>query len=345
MLSIRDMNDDTEPVERKVQLTGGSTYTVSLPKTWAIDQHIEPGATVNLYEQGDQLVMTRGPNGTGSEPQRAEITAGNRDSPSLSLSVASAYIAGCDEIHVADLRTREQRRAVIQAIRRFVGLEVMTETESTLTARTMLAVGDLSPEQTLAQIERTTLEMHHEAIAAVTSADGETGSHIAQQDDDVDRLFALVSRGFQQSLVDPAVTMGDGTLLPFEYYMAARQLERVADHAEKIASIAGRLDGPPPEELSTELTALGERTQGIVQDALAALLESPDDAAFSAVVTEAEQLTDELAALDEQLYVRDLSDGYLLSLVVDSLTRTTQYGVNIAEAGLQARHREGPGVV
>jgi len=345
MLSIRDMNDDTEPVERKVQLTGGSTYTVSLPKTWATDQHIEPGATVNLYEQGDQIVMMRGENGAGSEPQRAEIVAGNRESPSLSLSVASAYIAGCEEIHVADLRTRQQRRAVIQAIRRFVGLEVMTETESTLTARTMLAVSDLSPEQTLAQLERTTLEMHHEAIKAVTSADGTTGAHVAQQDDDVDRLFALISRGFQQSLVNPAVTMGDGQLLPFEYYMAARQLERVADHAEKIASIAGRLDGPPPEELSTELTTLRERTQGIVQDALAALFESPDDATFSAVVTEAEQLTDELAALDEQLYVRDLSDGYLLSLVVDSLTRTTQYGVNIAEAGLQARHREGPGVV
>jgi len=82
-----------------------------------------------------------------------------------------------------------------------------------------------------------------------------------------------------------------------------------------------------------------------VQDALAALLESPDDAVFSAVITDAEQLTDELAALDEQLYSQDLSDGYLLSLVVDSLTRTTQYGVNIAESGLQAGHREGSGAV
>jgi phosphate uptake regulator len=335
------MNENQDPIERKVQLTGGSTYTVSLPKDWAGNQDIEPGSHVNLYSRGDQLVMTRSRDGPEATEDVTGIEAGEREPAAIAHSVASAYIAGCDEIRIEDIRSHEQRRVVVRTIRRFVGLEVMTEDEGSMVARTMLDAGDLSPEQTLAQIERTTLEMHHEAIAAVVGADGGVGQQIARQDDDVDRLFALVSRGFQQSLVDPAVTMGEDELTPFEYYMAARQLERVADHAEKIATIAGRLDGKPPDDIADELVELGNRSRGIVERAIDGLLDAEERP--GAVVAAAEQLLIEIETTDEQLYEVGVDDGYLLGLVLDSIERTVQYGVNVAEAGLQARHRGATG--
>jgi len=331
------MNENTDSVERKVQLTGGSTYTVSLPKAWATEQSIEPGTQVVLNSRGDQLLMTK-----ESDPARegstATLDAGEHGATTLSLSVAAAYTAGCDEIHVESLHDTDKRRAITRVIRRFVGLEVMTETEDTLQARTMLDVGDLSPAQTLAQVERTTLEMHGQALQAIVEADVSLAEQVATQDDDVDRLFALVSRGFQQSLVDPAVTT-DGHLTPFEYYMAARQLERIADHAEKVATLAGRLTDSPPADIADELVSLGERSRALVRKALSGLLAEDDTSELTAVVVEAEDLLARLDALDEQLYERDPEDGYPLGLAVDSLTRTTQYGVNIAEAGMQAAHR------
>jgi phosphate uptake regulator len=337
------MNDITDPEERKVQLTGGSTYTVSLPKEWAGEQEIEPGCHVDLYSKGDQLVMTHR-EGTGeSDQQTTHIEADGRDPATLSLAVASAYIAGCDSIHVEEITDNDRRRASIQTIRGLVGLEVMTEDETSLRAQTMLDAAELSAEQTLTQLERTALEMHEFAIEAVIDGDGETGVEIANQDDDVDRLFALVSRGFQQSLVDPAVTMGNETLSPFEYYMAARQLERIADHGEKMATTAGRLDDRPPSDIATELRELGERSRDIIRQALSVLLavDGPDTEALGTVIADSEAVLADIATLDEQLYERDdLSDGYLLGLVVDSITRSTRYGVNIAEAGLQACHRE-----
>ena len=332
------MNDTEDGVERKVQLTGGSTYTVSLPKEWAGSQDIEPGCRVNLYSRGEQLVMTRSGCGPEADKHVATITAGTEDPAMLALSIGSAYVAGCDEVHVEDIRTTEQRRALVRTIRGFVGLEVMTEDETSLVARTMLDVGDLSPEQTLAQLERTTLEMHGRAIDAIVDADGEGGAQIARQDDDVDRLFALVSRGFQRSLVDPAVTMGtDDDLTAFEYYMAARQLERVADHAEKIARTADRLAGPPPDDVSGDLVAFGSRARSVVQQSLSGLLDETGE--LGTVIADAEALLDDIEAMDEQLYGRQLDDGYLVGLVLDSIERTVQYGLNIAEAGLQVRHR------
>ena len=305
------MNHDTLTVERKVQLTGGSTYTVSLPKKWADRQGIEPGTPVRLHVRGDRLVMTRGEEPDDDSPGTT-IDASTQEPATLGLSVAAAYIAGCEGLRVENVGNGGKRRAVRRAIRRFVGLEVMTETEQSLSARTMLDVAELSPSQTLAQIERTALDMHHESIEALVSAEGDLGEQVAGQDDTVDRLFALVSRGFQRSLVDPAVTT-EGDRSPFEYYMAARQLERIADHAEKIATLAGLLDADDAD--------------------------NADNADLGDVVAAAETLRADLTGLDERLYDRGLSDGYLLGLVVDSLVRTTEYGLNIAEAGMQARHR------
>ena len=330
------MTTDNDPIERKVQLTGGSTYTVSLPKGWAGGQHIEPGSTVNLYTRGDQLIITRGTPESGSGRQ-ARIDASDRDPATLALTVGSAYVSGCDEIRIEGLERTGDRRAVSRAIRRFVGLEVMAEDETGLTARTMLDAADLSPQQTLAQIERTTLEMHADAITAVVEADGELGDRIVRQDDTVDRLFALVSRGFQRSLVDPSVALSRNGLSSFEYYMAGRQLERVADHAEKIAEIATRVDAAPPEDIAEMLVAYGERSRDVLRDSLAGLLEADQD--LSAVVSESEELLSDIEALDETLYTTDVEDRYHHGVVLDSIERTVQYGVNIAEAGLQAKYR------
>ena len=331
------IDNNKQTVERKVQLTGGSTYTVSLPKEWAGRHDIEPGCRVTLHSQGEQLVLTRSGCGPEEAMDVTTIHAEEDDPATLSLSVAAAYVAGSEEIHVEDIRTTAQRRALVDSIRRFVGLEVMTEDETSLVARTMLDVGDLSPEQTLAQLERTTMEMHERAIDTVVDPDSDVEESIARQDDDVDRLFALVSRGFQQSLVDPAVTMGDSGLTPFEYYMAARQCERIADHAEKIAMTASRLDGTPPADLAEDLVDVGARARTIDKRALSGLLETPAD--LGDVIADAERLLEDIEAIDQQLYERQIADGYLLGLVLDSIERTVRYGVNIAEAGLQARHR------
>jgi len=330
------MNDRADPIRRKVQLTGGSTYTVSLPKGWASDRGIEPGSQVDLYSQDGRLVVTASEDAAVTD-HAGTVVAGSRGPATVARSVAAAYVAGCDEITVEQIQQDEQRRAVVRTIRQFAGLEIMAEDGDSMTARTMLDVGTLSPEQTLDQIERTTMEMHSGAVDAVVEANGDALELLARQDDDVDQLFALVARSFQQSLVDPAVTMGD-ELTPFEYYMAARQLERVADHAEKIAAIAGRLETTPPADTTDDLLTLSERARSVLGRALAGLLEG--EGTYDAVVADAEALLAEIEATDERLYEQGIADGYLLGQVLDSVERTVEYGINIAEAGIQASHRE-----
>ncbi len=49
-------DDSTDPIERKVQLTGNSTFVVSLPKEWALEQGLESGASMYLYPHDDRVI-------------------------------------------------------------------------------------------------------------------------------------------------------------------------------------------------------------------------------------------------------------------------------------------------
>lgn len=326
-----------EPVERRVQLTGGSTYTVSLPKEWATEHGIDSGSVVHLHSRRDRLLLTS----ADDDDSRGEtrIVAGDREPADLSRTVSAAYVAGCETIEVVQ-PDRTQRRAIREAVRGLVGIEVHAEDEDRLVARTMLDVGDLSPEQTLVQMELTALTMHEEAVDAVASADAEAARRVQRQDDAVDRLFGLVCREFQRSLVDVDVSRGDAGLTTFEYYTCARQIERVADHAEAIASVAERIEDAPPEDVSSQLDELAESSRSIVRRARSGLLDGAEPSTLGTVVADAEAVTDDAAALDRELYERGLSEGYLLGSVLESVARTAEYGVNVAEAGLQAALRE-----
>lgn len=330
------MADGDGPIERKVQVTGGSTYTVSLPKDWARDQGVESGSTVRLYSRDDRLLVSN--DGDGGR-RSVTIQAEGREPEDLARSVESAYIAGCEEVRVEGMLENDQRRGIRDAVTGLVGIEVHEEDESSIVARTMLDVGDLSPEQTLVQMKLTALSMHEDALDAVLEGDSEKGRRVAHQDDDVDRLFGLICREFQRSLVNVDVPMRGGELTKFEYYTAARQLERIADHAEKIAEVAERGGSTPPEEVGDRFDELGRRSRNLVGRSVDGLL-GADETDLGSIIVDAEGFVDDAEALDRELYERGADDAYLLGTVLDSLVRTSEYGVNVAEAGLQVEMRD-----
>lgn len=329
------MTAGQEPIQRKVQLTGGTTYTVSLPKSWAEAHDIGTGTPVDCFVYGDRLLITK--NG-GDDRHETRIDARSRDPDDLAWTVSAAYVAGVDTVEIEGVDTRDRRRAVRSAIADLVGFEIDEADDETVVVRTMIAVDNVSPEQTLMQMEMTTLSMHEEAIDAVLSGDAERAHRIERLDDDVDRQFALLSREFQRSLFDISGAATPDRLTAFDYFTAARQIERIADHAEKIAGVVDRMETTPPTEVNDELRSLGKRSRDLVRDALRGLV-NPNDAALEAVLATADDVLADAEALDRTLYDGSYADGYSLAIVLDSTVRTTEYAVNVAEAGLQASIR------
>ena len=325
------------PYERKVQLTGGTTYTVSLPKTWARTHGLDVGDRVSLHPRGDRLLVTKA---AATEGDRSvTVPAGRYDPPRLARIVTAAYVAGVTAVRIAERPNSADREAIRAAVAGLVGVETAEETTEAVVVRTMLDVEDLSPIQTLAQLESVTLAAHEAAVEAVVTADGEAGRRVAVDDDASDRLFGLVAREFHRSLVDvTADAVGDG-LTTFDAYTVARQLERVGDHAAKIGRVADRIDAAPPAAVADDLDALATDARRVVRDALSATLDDRDPDRLCSVLADGEAVVEAAGELDRELYGRDLVDGYALATVLDSLIRTAEYGRNVAEAGLHASLR------
>ena len=220
---------------RKVQVTGGSTYTVSIPKSWANDNGVSAGSTVEFYPEGDSLFMT--PTGDDDRTEGSlDIT--NLEGTELIRAVTTMYVSGFDVIVLESGRiTNDQRRTIREATQSLVGLEVLEETKGEIVIRDLLDSSELSIHNAVTRMRLIASSMLEDALLALRDLDRDLAADIIQRDDDVDRLWMVVSRIFRATLRTPKASeeLGLPREVCFDYHSSARQLERIGDHATKIA--------------------------------------------------------------------------------------------------------------
>lgn len=325
---------------RKVQLAGGSTFTVSLPKQWASEHNIEAGDQLRLHPHKDGSLLVRGESDQTTEKgdTTARVTIDHRSQTDIIRTVQALYSVGYDVSTLTgrnslDTRTR---RTISTVVRRLIGLEVVEETESRMILRALLNPADVSIRQTVIQLQLVALSMQHDAVTALETGDTELAKHVIERDNEADRLFWIVDRHFQRALSDLQEVDRLGVDRPefFGYYTTARNLERVADHAEKVAAVTTRI-GTTPKAVIEDIVTFAHRSHDIVEDAASVLLAGGDvDVAYGALAAR-DELTTELETFDRRLYREDIPDACLFGLVLDSINRTAEYGGNIAEGAIQ----------
>lgn len=323
---------------RKVQLAGGSTYTVSLPKRWAAEHGIEAGRRLRLYPNDDgSLVVQTHPERDGGQATTG-VNVDDLSDDALRRTVHALYVVGLDEFSLSTARTfdDDRRRTVTNAAQGLIGLETVEETDQRLVLRSLLDPADVSIRQSVLQLQFVALSMYDDALSAF-EGDVERTEHVVERDDEADRLFSLVSRHFQRTLssMQEVERLDVDRPTVFAYYTTARQLERVADHAERIAETVTRFAAPPRTDSAADIAAAARRSRGVVEDAASVLLGGGGiDEAYRALAAR-DRLVEETTTLDRTLYEQSVPDAYLLALVLDSVERTAEYGGNVAETAVQ----------
>jgi phosphate uptake regulator len=322
---------------RKVQVTGGSTFTVSLPKDWATDNGVSGGSVVEFHPEDDALLLT-----PRSEEEKVEGTLdiGGLEGRDLMRAVVTMYVSGFDIITLESARvTAAQRRTIRDAVQSLVGLEVIGETSERVRLQDLLDSSELSLHNAITRMRLVATSMLADSVTALVENDDDLAADVVQRDDDVDRLWSMVSRVFRSVLRDPsaAAEVGLDRETCFDYHSSARQLERIADHATKIATHAQELD-----EISADaapgLEGLHDGAAEVIEMAMDALLEEDSDEATrmaNAARRRIEEIDGEAREVDAHIRELDPQQAQLLGLVVDSLTRSADYGGNVAETALQ----------
>ena len=323
---------------RKVQVTGGSTYTVSLPKEWATANDVSAGSVVEFHAEEDLLLL--GPKRDDNRVEGTLDVAGLMNRHELTRAVMTMYVSGFDVIRLEATRiTAKQRRIIRDASQGLVGLEVIEETSDRVVLQDLLDSSELSVHNAITRMRLVSLTMLSDAVQALIEDDEDLATDVMQRDDDVDRLWYMISRVFRTVLRNPTAAneIGFPRETVFDYQSSARQLERIGDHATKIASLSleiGEITGETADllqELESEATVVPEM-------AMDALLADEDENP----VEQANEARGMIPAVDETARevdskVRELDpqSAQILGRVVDSLSRTADYGGNIAESALQ----------
>ncbi len=323
---------------RKVQVTGGSTYTVSLPKGWATDNDISAGSIVEFHSEEDLLLLS-----PESDTDRVEgelDIAGMDTAHELTRAVMTMYVSGFDVIILGSARiSASQRRIIREATQGLVGLEVIEETSERVVLQDLLDSSELSVHNAITRMRLVSLTMLEDAVEALVNNDRELAQDVKERDDDVDRLWYMVSRVFRTVLRDPTAAneIGFPRETVFDFQSSARQLERIADHATKIADLSLEI-GEIPDRAVESLQTLETRARDVPEMAMDALLEEDPDRAVEMANEargEIRAIDDEVREVDDEIREFDPQLAQVLGLVTDSLSRTADYGGNIAESALQ----------
>ena len=323
---------------RKVQVTGGSTYTVSIPKSWANDNDVSAGSTVEFYPEGDSLFMT--PVG-GDEQTEGTLDITNLEDTQLIRAVMTMYVSGFDVIVLESGRiTNDQRGAIREATQSLVGLEVLEETKDEIVIRDLLDSSELSIHNAVTRMRLIAASMLEDALLALRDLDRDLAHDVIQRDDDVDRLWMVVSRIFRATLRTPKASeeLGLPREVCFDYHSSARQLERIGDHATKIAHLTLEIDQEVSEDVLTAIEELHEEVVSVIDGGMDALFTDDSEEATRLANDVREQVReiDQTArGIDELLRDLDPAHAQLVGLIVDSVSRTADYGGNIAETALQ----------
>ncbi|MEF8825425.1 MAG: phosphate uptake regulator PhoU, partial [Halapricum sp.] len=156
---------------RKVQVTGGSTYTVSLPKDWATDNDVSAGSIVEFHSEEDLLLLS-----PKDDVDRAEGTldiTGLDEDHDLTRAVMTMYVSGFDIIRLEAQRiTASQRRVIRDATQGLVGLEVIEETGDRVVLQDLLDSSELSVHNAITRMRLVSLTMLADAVEALVENDG-----------------------------------------------------------------------------------------------------------------------------------------------------------------------------
>ena len=167
-----------ESETRKLQVTGGSTYVLSLPKRWVTQNGLEKGSPLLIRQEEDGTLAILPPElGKTEKTEEAIIRVSPEDnSEALIRKTVSVYLQGYNIIHIRAKDQKEilstQRNAIKTFARNMlVGTEIVIDTSTDLTLQVLLSYPELSVPSALRRMSIITASMHKDAITALANID------------------------------------------------------------------------------------------------------------------------------------------------------------------------------
>ncbi len=327
------------PETRRIQKTGGSTFVVSLPKKWITESGLKKGDQVVLSLSGDGSLSIGPSTHRDSEKleKQLEVTS-DTDPKALLRQLIGIYVTGYDLIEVRSKAriSPEIRRTVQDFARRVIGPEIIEESSSLIVLQDVADHADLAMRKVVHRMHLMARNMLSDSIEVVKKLDREQANELILRDDEVDRLYWFVEK--QHAMICRNIAFASKmktTWLEADVMLAAaKALERIADHATRIAHSVSLLGTSRIEPgVMAELEKLSSQAISILDSSIDALFRK-DPLLANESIERAAGLREGTNAFLRETMKRRGNIAVGLAFAAESIERTGGYSSDIAETAI-----------
>ncbi|MEM2740160.1 MAG: PhoU domain-containing protein [Candidatus Bathyarchaeia archaeon] len=326
---------------RKIQLIGGSSYAITLPKDWVSEVKLKPGDFVTIQKQSDlSLLLVPQRAGKAIEQVFSEaIVEVNEavDMDRIFRMIVGLYLVGYQTIKVRFIkRYSEIRNKLVEFIRRkLLGVEVVDEKINEVTLQTFIEFREFPSIKLITRMMTITQSMLNDSIQALMDMDIELAKDVIERDDNVDRLYLLSVRQLKKAVEDRNI-LRELEIKDFRhvlgYRLITKSIERAADHAARIADISAKIYEPVADKLRSVMVELAKYANMMLENSWRSLIKMDMDLANETISSRRWILSmvEETSLMILESY-KDPKIVMNLSLVLESLKRIAEYACDIAE--------------
>jgi phosphate uptake regulator len=329
------------PDFRKVQVTGGNSFVVSLPKTWVNDVGLRARDPVAVLIQPDSslLIVPRRDIRTASKSEAVLEASQGLDKDFLLRHFISYYLAGYDTIRIVLGRSDGALRGFIrEGIRRkLVGVEIIEESSGGILTQCLSGYVDLPLKKALERMAIIAGGMLSDSITVLQGGGKEMAAEVIERDDEVDRFYHFLLRQLNTAVRDRSVIQEIGLTSTRDclgYRLVVKSAERVADHAAGIAAQAENLQ-TLPESVVKKVSEMTTMSRKVFDSSISALLRMDGKVAEDAIAKSKDVVQLE-GKLSSEVQALRMTGTQVASakLMLEGIRRAAEYGSDIAEVAI-----------
>ena len=322
---------------RKVQITGGSSYVITLPKDWAEAQQVKKNDPLGLIAQPDgTLLVTRDiTEGQFQREKRFDVSEIHEPTFLFRLLIGS-YIAGYTTIAITSkTRLAAPVRMVVRDFTQMtIGPEVVEETDTTIILKDLLNPAEMPFENTIKRMFVIVKNMHLDAMIALETRNRGLCDDVIARDNDVDRLHWLIARQTNIILKNASLArkMGESTSKVVNTYIISRIIERIGDHAVRISENAQKMpENPVDPEVLAAIKKASTLALSIFDKSIIAFFNA-DMRGSHKNIEQVEKLEEICENINTLAMKKDPFVAVSLRYIAESVRRSGEYAGDISES-------------
>ena len=324
---------------RRIQITQGESYMITLPKEWAEAAKLKKNDSVNVEVQSDGDLLVSPVKKVMPPKNIKRIDTANVKEIFLYRQLVGAYISGHNMIEAfseAPL-TNKTIDIVNSFTQTSIGLEVMEEDNCRILVKDLMDHSEIKPNKNLERISILVRKMISDVFGSATTGDSSYIRDMEKRDMEVDRVHWLISRQSNIYMKDPWLCKKTGSNLTelTKHLAVSKILERIGDHTVLLSKHLTKLmDEKKAEAVDKWIGEIGKEILNIYNGSVSSWLKT-DMAAAEDCIEDGEKMVRKIESTFTKMKI-DLDTATPTSLIAGSAKRIAEYCIDIAELTINA---------